>query len=111
HLTNLVAYGALIYVLCRLFLALGLDAFAVATSLLLFIVHPSHVEVVAWISGRSDLLAALLGCLFLLVLTDRGGPVRTVLAGLALFSALLVKEVAICYALAAFFLVRCKGTS
>nr|NIM60439.1 hypothetical protein [Acidobacteriota bacterium] len=42
---------------------------------MLFAAHPAHVESVAWISGRKDLLAGVFGFLALwLFASSLGGP-------------------------------------
>lgn len=45
-----------------------------AVAAAVFVVHPSHTEAVAWISARSDLLAALFATLCLLAWTHRPVP-------------------------------------
>lgn len=62
RLTNVLLHGA-----CTVFLLRGLRRFGLprAGALvggLLFALHPSHVEIVSWVSARKDLLAGL-GCL------------------------------------------------
>lgn len=64
----------------------------------LFATHPVHVESVNWVSGRSDVLATLLvfaGGLGALAWRDTGSVPALVGAGVALFLALLAKEVAL----------------
>lgn len=60
HLVNILLHATisvLVYLLClRLFRALSVSLIAG----FLFAVHPIHTEAVAWISGRAELLAALL---------------------------------------------------
>ncbi len=58
HLVNVVLHGIntiLVFVLLRLLLPAGLGPFF---GTLLFAVHPVHAESVAFVSGRTDLLAA-----------------------------------------------------
>ncbi|HUD70551.1 MAG TPA: tetratricopeptide repeat protein, partial [Dongiaceae bacterium] len=99
HLTNLLLHLAcalLVYALaCRR--EPGVAAATLAAAL--FAVHPVHVESVAWISGRTDLLATLL--VLAAFLLDRAGGRRDPAAGarrgaafLAFLLALLSKEVA-----------------
>jgi tetratricopeptide (TPR) repeat protein len=65
---------------------------------LLFAVHPIHTEAVAWIMGRSELLAAALAlasCLCFLRAADRAGSRRVAwaaAAAAAFFAAVLSKE-------------------
>ena len=76
HATNLVLHAAATAASCWLaFLLLGSvpGAFLVAA---LFAVHPLHVEPVAWVSGRKELLAALFALVAL-------GARRSRLVGLA----------------------------
>ena len=91
HATNVVAHALTAGVLCALLLALGLSSAGALGASLLFGVLPALAESVAWISGRTDVLAALgvLGCL----LADRRG--RPLLAAGALGLALLCKETAL----------------
>ncbi|MCZ6650909.1 MAG: tetratricopeptide repeat protein [Acidobacteria bacterium] len=72
HLTNLLLHIALVLAAWLLFLRLSgrWDLATVAATL--FAVHPVHVEAVAWISGRGDLLAPLLGLCGWLALIQGG---------------------------------------
>lgn len=103
HLTNVVLHGLvtlLVFVgLVRLF-----DLRLAFVAALLFAVHPVHVEAVASIANRTELLAALLGGVALLLLVARSGPaearpgrtaLRLIAAGASFFLALLAKESAI----------------
>jgi Flp pilus assembly protein TadD len=63
HLTNLLLHFACTLLVLRICRDAGLDVRAAFCGAALFAVHPVHVESVAWISGRTDLLATL----FLLV--------------------------------------------
>ncbi|MEO8275446.1 MAG: tetratricopeptide repeat protein [Thermoanaerobaculia bacterium] len=61
HLTNLLLHAAASLLACGLALGLGARrAIAWATGLL-FALHPIHTENVAWIAGRTDILAFLFG--------------------------------------------------
>jgi tetratricopeptide (TPR) repeat protein len=65
---------------------------------LLFAVHPLHVESVSWITGRSDVLAAMLllpALLLFLRWRDQGSLRALLLAPLLLLAAMLAKEVAL----------------
>jgi tetratricopeptide (TPR) repeat protein len=66
HLTNVLLHAlcaGLVVLACR---RLGLAPTASALAGVLFAVHPLHVENVAWISGRTDVLAFLFGIVSLL---------------------------------------------
>jgi tetratricopeptide (TPR) repeat protein len=62
HLVNILLHAAvvvLLYLLLQMLLARLPQATTIAfASALLFAVHPIHTEAVAWITGRSELLAA-----------------------------------------------------
>ncbi len=59
HLTNLLLYALLTYLVVRLFALLLPWRGAVVTGGLLFALHPLHVEVVAPAFGRTDLLMSV----------------------------------------------------
>lgn len=84
-----VANTALVFALARrLFEGLNLAA---AGAALLFAIHPAHVESVAWMAGRSDVIA----CAFLLasvLLFQRPGVRSAWLAGAAMLASVLAKE-------------------
>ncbi len=66
---------------------------------LIFLLHPSHTEAVAWISGRADLLATCFSLLALLafeVFTRTRRITLLLLSFVAFTLALLSKEAAIC---------------
>ena len=72
---------------------------------LIFLLHPSHTEAVSWISGRADLIAALLFLAALIAYDSYRRENRTPLLALtsALFMlALLAKESALCLPFAIF---------
>jgi hypothetical protein len=102
HLTNLGLHAAatlLTWAIARRVLGAGFGAFAAAA---LFAIHPCHVQAVGWISGRTDVLAALLYMsAFLLYLESRERPrLAALLVGLSLvvfLLALLAKEMAITF--------------
>jgi len=58
HLTNLLLHFACCLLVLRLGLDERLDPRAAFAGAALFAVHPVHVESVAWISGRTDLIAS-----------------------------------------------------
>lgn len=98
HLVNAAAHGAVSGLVAVLALGAGLPALAAALAGLAFATLPAHVESVAWISGRTDVLCALF---FLLALwldrraraAGRAGPGAGALVALGL--ALLSKETAL----------------
>ena len=59
HFTNLALHAACGVSVFYFFAALGARPWSAFLGALLFIVHPVHVEPVAWISGRKELLWAL----------------------------------------------------
>jgi Flp pilus assembly protein TadD len=74
HATNLLLHAACACLGTLLLLRLGLASGAALAAGVLFAVHPIHVESVAWISGRTDLLSLLLALVsFLLFLGARDG--------------------------------------
>jgi tetratricopeptide (TPR) repeat protein len=97
HMMNVLLHAAIVLLL-YLVLQKLLESTAHATSLafvtaLLFAVHPIHAEAVAWIAGRSELLAAgFLLAAWLLHLSDKPIP-----AMLCFLLALLSKESAVTF--------------
>ncbi|MEN6624862.1 MAG: tetratricopeptide repeat protein [Candidatus Sumerlaeia bacterium] len=74
HVVNLLIYAAIAVQILRLMRRLGLPGAWLGA--LLFLLHPVHVETVAWIIGIKDLLATALGLLaagFFLNHLERGG--------------------------------------
>lgn len=87
HFTNLLLHvivTLLIYTLARKWHAGAPEAFVIA---LLFGIHPLHVEPVAWISARKDVLsgAFLLGSLLMFYTADEGGRRSRYLLSLLLY--------------------------
>ena len=94
HLVNAVLHavnaGLLLLVLSRMTGAPGPSLLVAA----LFAVHPLHVESVAWVSERKDLLSTLFGLLMLGAYAGyarRPGPWRYLLVALSLAASLLAK--------------------
>ena len=100
HVTNLLWYaasGLAVFWLFRELVLLCRPAWAACASVLalcgalLFMVHPAHVEVAAWIASRKDLIAGTLAFLSLAMLARamrRGWPGhQMLLAALLLFAA------------------------
>ncbi len=92
HLTNILVHAANSALAFLLLRRLGLGERTAWIAAALFAVHPIHSESVAWISGRTDLLAFLFATLALL-LRDR--PRGRWLAPVALAAGLLSKEMAV----------------
>lgn len=98
HLTNVLLHLTtvlLVYIVGR---RIGLGPEGAFASASLFAVHPIHTESVAWISGRTDVLAAALTlAAFALVRIENARWPKLFLAAgtLLYFLALLAKEVAI----------------
>jgi tetratricopeptide (TPR) repeat protein len=66
HLTNVLLHAANSILLFLLFLQLTAAVWRSAAVAMLFAIHPLHVESVAWISERKDVLSAFFGLLTLL---------------------------------------------
>lgn len=81
---------ALVFALARRLFA-G-DRLIAAGSALLFAVFPAHVESVAWMAGRSDVIACTFVLVTVLVLWDHDDYRWSALAGLAYLLGLLSKE-------------------
>jgi hypothetical protein len=99
HLFNLALYAAALCLLLRFLERLGVPLAVAALGLLVYALHPSHVESVVWISGRKDVLSLVLvaAALLLYVRSDRefdlrhvGSLVLFLLAGLAKTTALFL---------------------
>jgi hypothetical protein len=93
HATNV-----LLHVLATLALFLALlrlvgDARAAALLALLFALHPANAEAVAWINGRSEMLALGFGALAIWAACTQ----RFVLVGVALLAAMLGKETGVVF--------------
>lgn len=95
HATNILLAGAMVLAV-HVLLRRVLPAAAALVGALLFAVHPVHAEAVAWVTGRSEILAATFGCLALAGFLDcaRGGGRWGKLAAacLALAAGILAKE-------------------
>ncbi len=66
HLTNLVLHVANVLLLFGALLAMSGQRWKSALVAALFAIHPLHVESVAWISARKDVLSTLFGLLALI---------------------------------------------
>jgi len=87
HLTNLALHAASVVLLFLLLRRMTGATWRSALVAAVFALHPLHVESVAWISERKDVLCALLGILALTVWFDwtRRGGIGRFLGALALF--------------------------
>jgi tetratricopeptide (TPR) repeat protein len=103
HLTNTILH--IINALLLAYLLSGLSCWSIgALAGILFVVHPVHTEVVTYISGRADSLAALFiltsSILFLKSLISQEAKIRNCLYMLSIFSfiaGLLSKESSIVF--------------
>ncbi len=110
HVVTLLCHLAASLGLWRLVLALGLGPPSALLAAALFALHPLHVESVAWISGRTDVLATAL-CWWGTAwwIERKGSWPAAVAAVLAFVAALLSKEPALVLVGSAALLARCQG--
>lgn len=96
HLSNIVLHALNTFLVGRLLLAWpGLPAELAAAGTLLFAVHPAHTESVAWISGRSDLLATMFVLFACPVTLRRNRGLQLGAVPALYFAALLAKEISV----------------
>ena len=100
HLTNILLHVGVTFLVNRLVLAMGARRDIAILATLLFAVHPVHVEVVAFVAARVNLLLSIgvLGCLLAYRRADTPGRGRFVWGGAALAMqafALFSKEAAV----------------
>lgn len=100
HLTNILLHVGVTFLVNRLALAMGARRDFALLAALLFAVHPAHVEVVAFVAARDNLLLSIgvLGCLLAYRRSDAPGRGRIAWGGAALAMqafALLSKEAAV----------------
>jgi len=74
HLFNLALYALGAGLLLVFLRRLGAPAAAAAAGVLLFALHPSHVESVVWVSGRKDVLSLVFVALALLLYARSARP-------------------------------------
>lgn len=95
HATNLVL-AALLVLAAHAALRRLLTTAAAAAGAFVFAVHPVHVEAVAWVTGRSEVLAALFACLSFAwgvdVAAGRRGGLAAAGSAIALVAGVLSKE-------------------
>lgn len=99
HLTNLLLHGACSVLVLALGRRLGARLPSATVAALLFAWFPRLSEATAWISGRTDLLAAFFSLAALLTILGKS-PAKFWLASGLSFLALASKEVALATALA-----------
>lgn len=107
HLSNILLHigtAVLSYILLR---QIKLTRPIATAIVLVFALHPAHVETVAWISGAPDLLMGItiLGAISLLFAYQKTADRRQYIAALLLFSlALLSKEAAVLFPVLVLFI-------
>ena len=107
HLVNILLHALASLLVVSLALDFGASRIVAGLAGALFAAHPVHVEAVAWIVGRAEILATILAILAILAHGRPGDtrPVARAWLGALLFSAAaLAKESALC--LPAFLLLR-----
>jgi tetratricopeptide (TPR) repeat protein len=98
HLTNLLLNAAVCVLAFLLLVELLGNRFVALMASLLFAAHPLHTENVAWVAGRTDVIAMLCILLSLLgyAVWQRSGRTITLALSVVAFAlALLAKEIAI----------------
>jgi len=82
HLVNVLLYGVTTFLMIEGAMRLGAPVWAASAAGLVFAVHPTHVETVAGLVGRAELLAAIFSLLALSLhfkwLVTAGTPTRGV---------------------------------
>jgi tetratricopeptide (TPR) repeat protein len=92
HLVNTALHAAVCVVLAVVLARVTGDALLALLAGFLFASHPVHVEAVASVVGRAELLAAFLGLLAWWIVLARPGLRARVAAALVLFAGVLAKE-------------------
>ncbi|GMU83256.1 MAG: hypothetical protein AMXMBFR47_31260 [Planctomycetota bacterium] len=98
HLVNVLLHALACWLVVRIAERILESSRAALIAGVLFAVHPIHVEAVANVVGRAEVLSTIFILLALLAVRPargRPGPGRVAAAALALFAALLCKETAI----------------
>jgi protein O-mannosyl-transferase len=100
HLTNVLLHAAVTVLVFAWMRRLGAEVLAAAAATVLWALHPRLTESVTWISGRTDVLAALFMFAAMLVWPGEGDPragraLRAWGAAALLLIALLAKEIAV----------------
>ncbi len=114
HGVNIALYGVLCFLSYRLFLVFLPSAQHAGAAALLFVIHPMHVEAVANVVGRAELLSAIFG-MGSILLALRADKEQSYLAGLIsallLFLALSSKESGLVFAVLIFFALAAMRNS
>ncbi|QJW98293.1 tetratricopeptide repeat protein [Frigoriglobus tundricola] len=100
HLTNLVLHATNVLLFYAFLLRTTASLWPAAVAAALFAVHPIHVESVAWVSERKDVLSAtfwLLGLLLYARYVARPGPGRYAALVLVFAMGLLVKPMLVTF--------------
>ncbi|OGS35154.1 MAG: hypothetical protein A2293_09140 [Elusimicrobia bacterium RIFOXYB2_FULL_49_7] len=95
HLTNVLIHTANVVLIYLIGVTLFKSKGAAFVCALLFAVHPVHVESVAWIKNRSDMLAALCMLVSVYALLRLEGVKKAVIIAVSLGGAVLSKEIAV----------------
>ncbi len=86
HWSNVIWHGWVTFAVYVLAFTISRRILTAAVAALLFVMHPAHVEVVAWISSRKDLVATGFAALAMACyLLNRRGPHRYVWYAASLF--------------------------
>ena len=92
HVVNTLLHAAVCVVLATVLARVTGDTRLALLAAFLFAAHPVHVEAVASVVGRAELLAALLALLAWWIVLARSGPGARAAAALTLFAGVLAKE-------------------
>jgi len=108
HLFNILLNALNAMLLFLFFYFISKKVFPAFYISLFFSVHPAHVEAVSWISGRTDLLSALFifsAALLFLLFLEKEKKTYYLFSVICFILALLSKENAVLFPLAAVFLM------
>lgn len=108
HLTNILLNALNAVLLFLFFYFISQKTFPAFLMSLFFSLHPAHVEAVSWISGRTDLLSALFifsAALLFLLFLEKKKKTYYILSAICFILALLAKENAVLFPLAAALLI------
>lgn len=97
HLTNIIFNGIAAVLLYIFAVIIFKNESAALIAAFVFILHPAHVETVAWIKNRSDIFCAVFMLSGLIAFIKYRGPVRWCIVAAGFAGALMSKEAAIVY--------------